>query len=196
SVQDVHRRTVVGQQFDLDGRADPDFNLNLYEQAVQAKTGRYLALGMVGSAIVAGLDESSVELLWQVGDQLGPAFQIQDDLLDMTRSKGRGGELGNDIREGKPSILYAHALESGGLSSADRNELVSVLGKDRSQTSDEEVAWVIDLFQRCGSIDFAHDQARNRAEKGVRLFRQITGVPEIVSEQFENIARYAVERDR
>ena len=196
SVQDVHRRTVVGQQLDLDGRGDPAFNLSCYEQAVQAKTGRYLALGMVASAIVAGLDEGTIDSLWRVGDQLGPAFQIQDDLLDMTRSKGRAGEVGNDIREGKPSILYAHALEEGDLSVSECDRLVEVMARDRAQTSDQDVGWVIDLFDRCGSVEFARQQARTRAQEGIRLFEETPGMPSEVCDQFASIARFAVERNR
>lgn len=196
SVQDVHRRTVVGQQFDLDGRADPNFNLSRYEQAVQAKTGRYLALGMVAVAIVAGFEQDTIDSLWRVGDQLGPAFQIQDDLLDLTTSKGRAGEIGNDIREGKPSILYAHALEAGDLSDENCDRLVAVMAKERSETSEQEVNWVIDLFDRCGSIEFARHQARSRAQEGVRLFGETAGVSNEACHQFESFARFAVERNR
>ena len=196
SVQDVHRRTVLGQQFDLDGRADPRFDLSRYERAVQAKTGRYLALGLVASAIVAGLKQESIDSLWKVGDQLGPAFQIQDDLLDLTQGKGRGGEVGNDIREGKPSILYAHALEAGQLKDADCNKLIEVMGKPRSETSQQDVEWAIDLFGKCGSMDFARQQARSRAQEGIRLFGETPGVLPDICEQFACIARFAVERNR
>ncbi len=196
AVQDVHRRTVIGQQLDLDARADPDFNLERYEQAVQWKTGRYLALGMVGVAILAKFDASSIELLWKVGDQLGPAFQIQDDLLDMTRSKGRGGQIGNDILEGKPSILFAHALERGDLSQADRSSLIAVMGKPRNQTSEEDVELVIEMCRSCGAIDFAREQARCRADAAALLFQQIPEITPDVQESFEQLTRFAVERNR
>ena len=196
AVQDVHRRTVVGQQLDLDSRADPDFNLDRYEHAVQWKTGRYLALGMVGVAILAEFPDSSVELLWKVGDQLGPAFQIQDDLLDMTRSKGRGGQIGNDIREGKPSILFAHALERGDLSAHDRSLLIEVMAKPRHQTTEKDVHWVIELCRSCGAIDFAREQARCRAKDAVGQFGQIPGITTDVQDSFEQLAKFAVERNR
>lgn len=196
AVQDVHRRTVLGQQFDFIGRADPAFDLPRYQQAVQLKTGRYLALGLVVSAIVGGLEEDSIESLWRVGDQLGPAFQIQDDLLDLTDSKGRGGEVGNDIREGKPSILYAHALESQDVGTEDRSQLIEIMRKSRGETSDGDVEWVISLFEKCGSVEFAREQADARALEGVDLFRETPGVSPLLSDQFSVIARFAVERKR
>ncbi|MEC9475886.1 MAG: polyprenyl synthetase family protein [Planctomycetota bacterium] len=196
AVQDVHRRTVLGQQFDLIGRGDPTFDLDRYQQAVQAKTGRYLALGLVASAIVAALEQESVDSLWDVGDQLGPAFQIQDDLLDLSRSKGRGGEVGNDIREGKPSILYAHALEVGELSDGDRDQLIQVMNKSRSETTTQDVDWVITLFQQCGSVEFAREQASTRAQEGIRLFGDTPGVTRELCDQFASIARFAAERNK
>ena len=196
AVTDVHQRTVMGQQFDLDGRADPHFNLERYEEAVQSKTGRYLALGMVAIAIVADLDERVTDTLWRVGDELGPAFQIQDDLLDMTHHKGRGGQLGNDVKEGKPSILYAHALDRGELSDGDRTRLVEVMGTEREKTTDADVNWVIELCKRCGAIDFARQQAQSRARSGIELFASIHEIDGSLHQQFEEIARFAVERDR
>jgi len=196
AVQDVHSRTVLGQQYDLDGRGDPDFGLDRYEQAVRAKTGRYLALGMVAVAIVVRLNQRAVDQLWAVGDHLGPAFQIQDDLLDLTSSKGRAGQLGNDIREGKPSILYAHALERGQLAQEQKARLVDVMAEERALTRDDDVEWVISLFHDCGSIDFARNQAVDRAEAGIDLFRDIPGVPRELHATFEQVARFAVERNR
>ncbi len=196
AVQDVHSRTVLGQQYDLDGRGDADFGLDRYEQAVRAKTGRYLALGMVAVAIAARWSQHAIDQLWSVGDHLGPAFQIQDDLLDLTSSKGRAGQLGNDIREGKPSILYAHALERGQLSQEQKNRLVDVMLQERVLTSDEDVEWVISLFHDCGAIEFARIQANERADAGIDLFRELPGVPQELHATFEQIARFAVERNR
>ncbi len=196
AVQDVHSRTVLGQQYDLDGRGDADFGLERYEQAVRAKTGRYLALGMVAVAIAAQWSQRAIDQLWAVGDHLGPAFQIQDDLLDLTSSKGRAGQLGNDIREGKPSILYAHALERGQLSGEQQNRLVDVMAQERVLTGDEDVQWVISLFHDCGAIEFARSQANERADAGIDLFREIPGVSQELHATFEQIARFAVERNR
>jgi geranylgeranyl pyrophosphate synthase len=114
----------------------------------------------------------------------------------MTRSKGRGGQIGNDIREGKPSILFAHALERGDLSQADRSSLIAVMGKPRNQTSDTDVEQVIDMCRSCGAIDFAREQARCRADAAVLLFQQIPEITPDVQESFEQLARFAVERNR
>ncbi|MGA1779477.1 MAG: polyprenyl synthetase family protein [Planctomycetota bacterium] len=93
-----------------------------------------------------------MELLWCLGDELGPAFQIRDDVLDLTAGKGRGGEIGCDIREGKPSILVAHALSRAEHPPADRDRLLAILARERDETTEEETRWAIDLFE-AGGLD-------------------------------------------
>ncbi|MBC8260471.1 MAG: polyprenyl synthetase family protein [Planctomycetia bacterium] len=196
AVSDVHRRTVVGQQFDLSGRADPSFSLQRYEELVRSKTGRYLALGMVCVAIVKGLDDGVVDTLWNVGDQLGPAFQIQDDLLDLTKGKGRGGEMGNDIREGKPSILFAHSLQSSAMTDADKSRLVSIMDRSREETSTTDIQECIEIFDKCGSIEFAKAEARSRSAQGLGIFSDIDELSPVIKAEFESICEYLTERNR
>ena len=196
AVSDVHRRTVEGQQLDLGGRADSGFSLSDYERLVKSKTGRYLALGMVCVAILADFDQHRVDALWQVGDQLGPAFQIQDDLLDLTPEKGRGGEFGNDIREGKPSILFAHSVQSKELAAAERDRILQIMALSRSETSAANVEECISLFQKAGSLDFARNEARIRSQSGLRLFSSISGLSTEIHQEFEMICNYMTDRSR
>ncbi|MGB1809851.1 MAG: polyprenyl synthetase family protein [Planctomycetota bacterium] len=196
AVSDVHRRTVEGQQLDLGGRADSRFQLSDYERLVKSKTGRYLALGMVCAAILAGFEEDRVNSLWRVGDQLGPAFQIQDDLLDLTPEKGRGGEFGNDIREGKPSILFAHSVQSASLNETERKRLVDIMALPREETSASEVEECIGFFQKAGAIDFAREEAKSRSKTGLELFASIPGLSGEVLQEFEMICTYMTDRSR
>ncbi len=189
----VFRQTVVGQALDLGQRADPHFTLRQYESIVRQKTGKYLALGWVGAAHLAGR-EADVDALWAVGEEIGPAFQIRDDLLDLTPGKGRGGEIGCDIREGKPSLLYAYSLERGDLTSADRQRLIAIQAKERAATDDAEVQWVIDLYHTCGAVEFGEAESRRRIEAGIEQFELLSSQDSDGGVAFRAIANYVVER--
>jgi len=191
---ETHRRTVEGQALDLDHRGNATFDLDDYERIIRSKTGRYLALTWVGPARVAGWSQDQLELLWCLGDELGPAFQIRDDVLDLTAGKGRGGEIGCDIREGKPSILVAHALSRAEHPPADRDRLLAILARERDETTEEETRWAIDLFEAGGSIAFALSEARRRAETGRTLLRKLPGLSEPVLAEFESIATFLIDR--
>ncbi|MGE3165354.1 MAG: polyprenyl synthetase family protein [Planctomycetota bacterium] len=192
---DTHRITVEGQALDLDCRADPGLTLSLYEEIISRKTGRYLALGWVGAAMIAGVPLADASALWEVGAHLGPAFQIRDDLLDLTRGKGRGGEIGCDIREGKPSFLVAFTLESPSTDSESRDRLLEILARPRAQTGSDDVRWVIELFDRVGAIRAAEQAAARRTFLGIERFEAIPWIPSRGAQTFRMIAEYLSNRN-
>lgn len=183
--------TCGGQAFDLNYRAKEDLTTQEYLEVATLKTGRYLALGMVGGGIIAGLDDEAVERIEALGECMGVAFQIRDDLIDLTVGKGRGGVIGNDIREGKPSILYAHAI--GAASPADREELIRIMARPREETTDEDVERVKQLYCELGSLEFAQAQADRLVE---RAFETIERIPVRDKDFFRQLTRYMVSRTK
>lgn len=153
----TYERTIAGQALDINSRSDARFTIEDYLRMVTLKTGHYLVLGMVGGAIIAGAPEATLDCLRRLGESLGPAFQIRDDILDLTAGKGRGGVSGSDIREGKASILYAHALAHSSPAEAER--LLKIMRKPREEKTDSDVAAVLALYGRCGSTAFAQEMA-------------------------------------
>jgi len=191
---ETHRTTVIGQALDLHHRADPEFTITDYEQIIRNKTGRYLALAWIGPARFAAWPQDRIDALWQLGDELGPAFQIRDDVLDLSPGKGRGGEIGCDIREGKPSILVAHAFQSAETTPEQKSRLLQVLEKPREETTPPEVDWVVRLFEDVGSITFGNDEARRRRSKGSAIFSSLPGISSTSVSEFESIASYLIDR--
>lgn len=192
---DTFRITVEGQALDLAYRASPDFTLQLYEDIIVRKTGRYLALGWVGAALIAQQPAQQAARFWEVGEALGPAFQIRDDVLDLSDGKGRGGDVACDLREGKPSILVALALQSDAVSAAAKQELVDTLRTPREETTDQQIAAAIALFEQCGAIATATTEAHRRAAQGIQVIEKIEYLPGEVVETFRAIARYLVDRE-
>lgn len=154
---ETFERTVEGQALDINFRCNERFTVEDYLRMAILKTGHYLVVGMIGGALVAGAPEAVLQCLRKLGANLGPAFQVRDDLIDLTAGKGRGGVKGSDVREGKPSILYAHALAHS--LPAESERLLEILRKPREQTTDDDVSWVIGLYDRCGSLKFAQQTA-------------------------------------
>ena len=186
---EAYEHTCRGQAIDINSRASEKFTVADYLDMVVLKTGRYLALGMVGGAIVAGVSPTALSLIQQLGTSMGPVFQIRDDLIDLTGGKGRGGVGGNDIREGKPSMLYAHALSTA---SADRRRrLVDIFRKPREQTTDDEVNEAAQIFAECGSPQFARQTADRLVQES---FETIEQIPLGNKEFFRRVVRFMAER--
>ncbi len=154
--------THVGQALDISARGRRDLTLDDYYRLVREKTGFYLSAPMLGGAIVAGAPKRVLDDLARLGQHLGPLFQIQDDLIDLTEAKGRG-KLGSDIREGKRSFCVVWAAPR--LGARERIRLWTILDKPRERTTDADVAWVVALFERCGALEAARGECeRLRAD--------------------------------
>src|SRR5271154_408563 len=114
----------------------------------------------LGAAITHSGDEMESQL-GEYGRNLGLAFQIVDDVLDLTAAEDvLGKPVASDLREGKATLAVIHALERG--TGADREAIRTVLA-DRSfaRVSHPEI---LEILQRHGSIDYAMDTACAYAE--------------------------------
>ncbi len=103
-------RLVTGQLRETVGPADGEDPIEHYLSVVADKTGSLIAAcGRLG-ALVAGAEEGTVEVLTRFGEQIGVAFQLADDLLDVTSDAPISGkEPGTDLREGVASLPVLHA---------------------------------------------------------------------------------------
>jgi geranylgeranyl pyrophosphate synthase len=186
-------RTVEGQALDINLRGRADINLETYLRIVQLKTAYYLALTWVGGAVVAGMDRDRLEPLWELGRCLGPAFQIRDDLIDMTHGKGRGGQIGCDLREGKPSIFFAYVLDREQGTAEERRRLIEIVSKPREETADADVEWAIRLYLRVGAFEFAEEKARSLIAQAEEIIETIP-LDEEGRGVFRAMSRFMVDR--
>jgi geranylgeranyl pyrophosphate synthase len=186
-------RTVEGQALDINWRGSESFTVDDYFRIVQLKTAYYLTFNLVGGAIVAGFQGEVIDQLWELGRHLGPAFQIRDDVIDLTCGKGRGGEIGCDIREGKPSILFAHALDQLGADTAESAQLLEIIRKSRDDTTNTDVEAVLDLYRRTGALEFAENASREQIETSFKIIDRLP-LESRGKELFRDISQFMVDR--
>ena len=154
-------RVIEGQVQDLELKAQAEVTLSDYLRMVEGKTSRLFALPMGGAALLCGAPAEVEQGLVEAACHIGVLFQIQDDVLDIYGDKRRE-QPGNDIREGKRSVLVVHCFESAPAEDAAR--LRQVLDKPRSRTTAQDVAKVRAMFDAAGSLEFALGElARRRA---------------------------------
>jgi len=179
-----------GQGLDINLRENDAPTLSEYLECTRKKTGAFLALATVGGAVVGGASESHQELLRQFALLAGTAFQIKDDLLDLTGGKGR--MIGSDILEGKRTLFVVYAIRRG--SRMEKKRLLAILNKPRSQGSDAEIQWVRELYQRIGAIEYAERSARELIDKACR---HAYGLPESPAKyRLLRISKYLSQRVR
>jgi geranylgeranyl pyrophosphate synthase len=186
-------RTVEGQALDIHWRGKADLRLSDYYRVVTLKTAYYLAVTWVGGALAAGVPSTGLAAFWELGECIGPAFQIRDDIIDLTQGKGRGGEIGCDIREGKPSVLVARALEAELGNAAERERLLAIIRAPRDETSPDDIRWVIAFFERERVIDFAQEEARRFVARADDVLERLP-LDRGGRERFREIARFVIDR--
>lgn len=152
-------RVIDGQERELRLKEQPAPSLDDYFAMVEGKTSGLFALPLAGAAELCGAAPEVVEALVEASRHLGVLFQIQDDVLDLYGDKGRDAR-GSDIGEGKRSVLVVHALNHA--SADDARWLREVLGRERSETSSDDIAQASALFERVGSLDFALEELQRR----------------------------------
>lgn len=155
---DASLRTSEGQAMEINLRANDNPTEEDYMKMITGKTAHYMTAPVIGGAIVAGR-EDLLDKVIEFGNYVGPAFQIADDLLDLTEGKGRK-EIGCDIKEGKRSLLAIHCL-----SKCKEKRLIEILNKPVKETTHEDVLFAKQLFEQCGSVDYAKKKADELLKK-------------------------------
>ncbi len=180
-----------GQIHDVFFEQRNDVAVEEYVEMVRKKTGVLMeAAAKVGAILGGGADEQ-VDALASYGQNIGIAFQIQDDVLDMVADEQKLGKpVGSDLREGKRSIVILQALAEA--DDAQRKKILAVLGKE-DEASDEDVSAVIDLFEEMGAIDHARDFARTLGEQAKKDLAAIEEGP--AKDALGALADFIINRD-
>lgn len=140
---DVFCKTALGvcegQQYDMEFEKRDYVTIAEYLEMIRLKTGVLIAGAMKMGAICGGASEKNTEIIYEIGENLGLAFQIQDDYLDTYgNSENFGKMVGGDIIEAKKTFLYLTALKNA--NDSERDNLNKLLHSDtESQQKIESV---------------------------------------------------------
>jgi geranylgeranyl diphosphate synthase type I len=173
------------------GLADADrVTESEYLQMCAYKTGVLARLAARLAVILSGGKRELEEKLGKFSESLGIAFQIKDDILNIAPSAGWGKETGDDINEGKRTLLVIHALKKAG--ARDRKRLLEILGmhtKDR-RLIDEAIG----IIKHSGAIEYAKEFARKMVREAWKDVEPMLPDNEH-KEKIKAFADFAVERE-
>ncbi len=130
------------------------------------------------------------------GSYLGTAFQIQDDLLNLTGHEQKyGKEIGGDLMEGKRTLMLIHLLNR--LNKKESARIMDYLNRPRLQRTVTETGWIIELMHAKGSLKHARDMSRQLAGAAIYEFRRaFQDVPDSPEKTFlDQVVSYMVDRD-
>jgi geranylgeranyl diphosphate synthase type II len=173
-------RTVMGQSVEMKWTDENRMDLSDDDAffVIGGKTAYYTIAGPLRlGAILGGANESQLKSLFDFGIPLGRCFQIRDDLLDLTSDfEGQKKQIGNDIYEGKRTIMLMHLFRT--ITGTDKEKLHTIMKKTREHKTAEEVTWVIEAMKKYGSLDYGQKLAEKLAEQAKAELEKLTWIPE------------------
>jgi octaprenyl-diphosphate synthase len=152
-----------GEVLQLMNMHDPDLAVEDYLRVIRFKTAKLFEASARLGAVLADASPTVEEACASYGRSLGTAFQLVDDLLDYEGATAElGKNVGDDLREGKPTLPLLLAMERG---SVQERALV------RQAIQNGEVALlpqIVDIVRRTGALEATRSAARTEADKAVR----------------------------
>ena len=145
-------------QIELQGRAIQEQE---YYELIYRKTACLFRVSIQLGCVLGGASPQIEEQMGEYGRSLGLAFQVVDDVLDLTATEEvLGKPAASDLREGKATLAVVHALENG---TPEEHAAIHAVLEDRSFRRVSH-ARILEILQRNGSIDYAMQAAYAFAE--------------------------------
>jgi octaprenyl-diphosphate synthase len=187
-LSDATNVIAEGEVLQLLNMHDPDVTQERYLQVIRSKTAKLFEAAAELGALVAGANDEQIAAAGEYGRSLGTAFQLIDDVLDYAGDASEiGKNVGDDLREGKPTLPLIYLMENG---TPEQRELVrSCIENGDEQHFDAILA----AITTSGALDYTREQAVIAAERAADA---IAGLPDsIYKESLLQLAHFSVHRN-
>ena len=163
-----------------------------YLQMCAYKTGTLARMAAKMAAVLADADENIIERLGRFAESIGIAFQMQDDILDLTSKEftQKKGGRGQDVTEGKRSLIVIHTLRVA--ETKDKERLIEILNMHTTNQKLRDEA--ISIMNKYSSVKYVRQFARKIVEESWRDAEKVLP-PSDAREQLEAFAKYLIERE-
>jgi octaprenyl-diphosphate synthase len=156
-------RTCEGELRQISQRGNWSLSEPEYIEIIAGKTAALFEGACAAGAVLAGADESTVQALASYGRNVGIAFQITDDLLDLVGEQDKTGKpAGNDLDRDKLTLPLIHLLKTAG--EAEKQKVKQILSQQNGDSGRMEL---VARLNTCGSIEYARAGANGYVEGAI-----------------------------
>jgi geranylgeranyl diphosphate synthase, type II len=175
-IVDIFSRTAIevceGQQLDMNFEQHQNICIADYINMISRKTAVLLGASLQIGALVGGASAMDAGHLYNFGKNIGIAFQLQDDLLDVYGDKTKfGKQMGGDILTDKKTFLFLKAMEV--LDEPSQKTLEHLYSKSSNISADEKLKAVISLFDKTHIKQLAKDEMQHFHNNALQHFVEI-----------------------
>jgi octaprenyl-diphosphate synthase len=184
-------RTCEGELRQITHRGNWQLGEAEYLDIITDKSAALFSSCCYLGGFLGGAGETELRRLSDFGLNLGIAFQIADDLLDLVGDQNKTGKpTGNDLDNGKVTLPVIHLLKTG--NETDKELVMGILGECGKRGRSTRCGRLAEKLRVCGSIDYARKRAQEFAEQAIAAiegFSQSEGKNALVE-----LSRFAVQR--
>ena len=196
-VMDLYNRTAMeiyeGQQYDVDFETRNDVTVDEYIEMIRLKTSVLLGCACKMGALIGGADEATAQLFYKVGENLGLAFQLQDDMLDVWGDEATFGKaIGGDIMNNKKTFLLINAMQRA---TGDHKVELSLWLSTPNASRAVKVPAVTAIYDALNLRDLSLDAINRYNDEALEALSKIAISDEARSE-FANFITRLVKRDK
>lgn len=175
AMSDAVNQMCAGQLLEIDLRKNLNVSEEQYLEVVRGKTAELISTAcLIGPLVVCGGAPEDWSALSSYGRNVGIAFQIIDDVLDVLADRDQLGKpVGNDLREGKVTVPLIRTLRLA--SREDRQQIKTLLSQPDLDAM--AVGAVTALIHRYDGIDYSRKRARDFARRGQRALEALPASP-------------------
>jgi heptaprenyl diphosphate synthase len=180
-------RLVIGQIKETQGKSEGLSQIDHYMKVVADKTGSLIATSARFGALLSGASGQTVEVLTKFGEKIGVAFQVADDLLDISSNETASGKTpGTDLKEGIPTLVTLYVIAAN--NPADKD----LISKLNGPISESDLPGVITQLRSHKALSDVKDYLANVANEANNL---LTDLPEgAAKEALKNLTFALVNR--
>ena len=181
-----------GQQMDIDFETSSDVNLEDYLRMIKLKTAVLLGCALKMGAIVANANEENSKNIYDFGINLGLAFQLQDDYLDVFGEQDKfGKKIGGDITENKKTILFHYSILNG--NENQKKEILDLYNND-SKKIDQKISKVKSIFKQTKADVITKNIIKDYTKQALNSLKLLT-ISDNDKKEFESFAVSLMKRE-
>lgn len=198
SIMDTFNKAAIevyeGQQYDMEYEHRTDVTIDQYINMIRLKTSVLFGCACQIGAIVAGADKSEQQRIYDFGINLGLAFQLQDDFLDVYGDSATfGKEIGGDILNAKRTFMLISAYNRADQSQT--KQLDELLDQTSAFTPAQRIAGVTEIYNQLAIPELCRAEIARHTQVAIDAVQSLNIAPE-AKQSFENLVEKLMKRSR
>jgi len=189
-VTNAVREMSEGELLQIEKARKLDIEESIYFDIIRKKTASLIAACCACGAASTNATKETIEIMREMGELTGIAFQIRDDLFDYQLEEDIGKPTGIDIKEKKLTLPLIHALQQA--NNRDRKKIINIIKNHNNNL--EKVAEVIGYVMKSGGIEYATKQMHEYKDRALTLLQSLPENP--ARGALQELITYTIERKK